>query len=358
MDTMNGKQRISRILKHQPVDRIGVYEHFWGDTYGEWVHNQGCNLDFNQEFDFDILENWNFNWVARLEFIPQLVAEDEDTITMLDGNYAVLRRHKKHDTTPEHVRFGVDCREKWEELIKPLILDESLYEKRINFDAYRENRKYAQDNGKFFTCSFISVFECTHAVIGHEEMLAAMIYDPEWIKDMYMTYALLTVRLLKILFDREGRPDAIWMYEDLGYKFAPFMSPVMYKNLVLPAHKTIIDYAKSLGLSVIMHSCGFVEPMIDGLIEAGIDMLQVIEIKAGMDLLRIYEKYSDRLSFMGGIDVRVLFNNDETEIDRELEKKIPAVKEKNGYVLHSDHSIPKNVNLSTYKYFIKKALSL
>ena len=34
---MNGKERISRILKHQPVDRIGLFEHFWGDTQREWV---------------------------------------------------------------------------------------------------------------------------------------------------------------------------------------------------------------------------------------------------------------------------------------------------------------------------------
>ena len=42
----------------------------------------------------------------------------------------------------------------------------------------------------------------------------------------------------------------------------------------------------------------------------------------------------------------------------ELEKKIPAVMDKNCYVLHSDHSIPKTVNYEVYKYFIKKGLEL
>ena len=29
---MTGKERMQRILRHEPVDRIGLYEHFWNDT--------------------------------------------------------------------------------------------------------------------------------------------------------------------------------------------------------------------------------------------------------------------------------------------------------------------------------------
>jgi uroporphyrinogen decarboxylase len=61
---------------------------------------------------------------------------------------------------------------------------------------------------------------------------------------------------------------------------------------------------------------------------------------------------------MGGIDVRVLYNNDRAEIDRELEAKIPQVKGQYGYVLHSDHSIPYNVHHDTYRYFIDKGLEI
>jgi uroporphyrinogen decarboxylase len=86
--------------------------------------------------------------------------------------------------------------------------------------------------------------------------------------------------------------------------------------------------------------------------------LQVIEIKAGMDLLRLYKNYGDVLSFMGGIDVRTLYSNDRKIIDSELESKIPIVKEKFGYVLHSDHSIPYTVEFDNYKYFIEKGLEL
>jgi uroporphyrinogen decarboxylase len=107
-----------------------------------------------------------------------------------------------------------------------------------------------------------------------------------------------------------------------------------------------------------MHSCGFIEPLLPGMVEAGIDCLQVIEVKAGMDLLRIYRNFGDRLSLMGGIDVRVLYTNDKAVIDAELLKKIPTVKGHFGYVLHSDHSIPDTVNYDSYRYFVDRGMEL
>ena len=88
------------------------------------------------------------------------------------------------------------------------------------------------------------------------------------------------------------------------------------------------------------------------------DCLQVIEVKAGMDLLRLYRGYGDRLSFMGGIDVREIISNDRGRIDRELEAKIPIVKQGNGFVLHSDHSIPNTVDYETYRYFVDRGLEI
>lgn len=54
----------------------------------------------------------------------------------------------------------------------------------------------------------------------------------------------------------------------------------------------------------------------------------------------------------------MLYTNDWELIDKELEAKIPVVKEGFGYVLHSDHSIPKTVNYETYVHFLKKGLEL
>jgi uroporphyrinogen decarboxylase len=191
---------------------------------------------------------------------------------------------------------------------------------------------------------------------GHENMFMGLGLDPDWVLDMALTYARLIVDLQKILFEKEGLPDGVWYYDDLGYKFHPFMSPDMYRGIIKPAHVYAMDYAKSLGLPVIWHCCGFIEPLLADMIDAGINCLQPIEVKAGMDLIRLHKLYGDKIAFMGGIDVRELFANSHEKIDAELGGKIPIVKEGFNYVVHSDHSIPENVNYATFRYFIDKAL--
>ena len=95
----------------------------------------------------------------------------------------------------------------------------------------------------------------------------------------------------EVLFAEEGLPDSIWFFEDMGFKGKPFMSPAMYREIMFPGHKRLFDYAHSLGRRVLVHSCGFVEPLVPGLVEAGMDCLQAMEVKAGMDMPRLFERF-------------------------------------------------------------------
>ena len=357
MEKMTGVERMTNILARKPVDRIGLYEHFWGDTLAKWKSEGHIaeNENLADHFGYDLEEAWVFNTTADPEFVPEVVEETEETILTKDGNGAFLRRHKLHDSTPEHVDFTVKDRAAWEELIRPKLKPER---KRVDFESYRRAKNRAREKQRFFVWSGTNVFELIHPVCGHEYMLMGMALDPDWIKDMVQVYAQLTIDLQEILFAEEGKPDGIWYYEDMGFKQRPFMSPAMYREIIQPGHIMTIQYAKSLGLPVIMHSCGYVESLVAGMLEAGIDCLQVIEVKAGMDLLKLYRDYGDRLSFMGGIDVRELYSNDLARVDAELESKIPIVKGNYGYALHSDHSIPDTVNYETYRHFVDKGLSL
>lgn len=357
MMEMTSVERVSNILARKPVDRIGVYESFWGDTLSRWVGEGHIreNESLEDHFGHDIHLCWPFDFTARLDVVPEVVEETEATILVRDGNGALLRRSKVHDATPEHVDFVVRDREGWEEHIKPyLVADRS----RINFEAYREARHITRKKNRFLVWGGTNVFELMHPVCGHQYMLMGMAADPDWVRDMVDTFSRVTVELWETLFAEEGLPDGIWFFEDMGFKQRPFMSPQMYRELIQPGHKRTIGWAKDHGLPVIMHSCGFVEPLIPGMIEAGIDCLQVIEVKAGMDLLKLYRHYGDRLSFMGGMDVRVLYSNDLDAVDRELREKVPVVKGNYGYMLHSDHSIPNTVAYETYRYFVDRGLEL
>lgn len=357
---MTSNERIKRILKHLPVDRIGLYESFWNDTQKKWVEGGYLKSedDMRDHFELDIREIWVFNMIANIDFADEIVEETEETKLVRNGNYSLLRWHKLHSSTPEHVDFLVKDRKGWEENIKPHLLNKEFYDRRINFEAYGKLRKYCREKELFFTWSGVNVFESMHPMCGHEYMLMGMALDPDWVKDMCSTYAELIINLMEVLFSKEGKPDGIWFYEDMGYKLNPFMSPAMYREIIMPAHKKTFDYAHSLGLPVIVHSCGFIEPLIPGLIESGMDCLQPMEVKAGMDLLKLKQLYGSKIALMGGMDVRKLVSNNLEEVKNELDRKLPAAKEGGGYCLHSDHSIPNQVEYNTYKYFLEYSLKL
>ncbi len=354
---MTGIERIARLLRREPADRIGLFEHFWGDTRERWAAEGHVepDEDLATHFGFDVSLCWPFNMVADLDFEPVVVEETDETVLTRDGNGALLRRHKLHDATPEHVDFAVRDRATWETLARPLLRPER---RRIDFAAYRAARRAAAGAGRFFCWSGVNVFELMHPLCGHEHMLIGMALDPDWVRDMVETYADLTVELMEILFAEEGEPDGIWFYEDMGFKERPFMSPQMYGEIVMPGHRRTFDYAHSRGLAVIVHSCGYVEPLLPGLVEAGMDCLQVMEVKAGMDPVRIKRDFGDRIALCGGMDARNLVANDREAIGRELAAKIPVLMDGGGYILHSDHSIPDTCDYETYRFFVDEGLRL
>ncbi|MBN1675654.1 MAG: hypothetical protein JXR37_31720 [Kiritimatiellae bacterium] len=357
MAEMTGIERIHNTLKRKPIDRIGVHESFWGDTRRVWQQGGhiGEHEDLADHFGLDISTSWCFNMTALLDFEKEVLEETDETILTRDGNLAVLRHHKLHASPPENVDYAVKDRKTWEDLLKPHLTPSRA---RINFEQYRNAKARAAVRNRFFCWAGAGIFERIHPVCGHENMLIGMALDPEWVKDMGHTFAELYIALMEILFAEEGKPDAVWFYDDMGYKQHPFMSPQMYKELIQPYHTRTVEWAHAQGLPVLLHCCGFVEPLLPGIVEAGFDCLQAIEIKAGMDLLRIKKNFGDRLVLFGGMDARYIANNDRAGIRRELAEKIPFVKQDYGYILQSDHSIPSTTQYETYKFFVEEGLRL
>lgn len=355
MREMTGWERVTNTLNRKPVDQVPCYEHLWPETHDAWknagvIQDPGGHIDW---LKLDLSGGGWFKSVADIDFVPVVLEETEDTILTLDGNGAKLRRHKKHSSTPEHVGYLVEDRDGWEKRIKPFITQ--LERRRIDFDAFRKDRDRARAAQRYFVWNFIGPFEQIHPVCGHENMLMGMIEDPEWIREMAMEFVEFSIRHAELLFAEVGEPDGVWFYEDMGYKQKPFMSPDHYRELIQPAHKRLFDWAHARGKKVIVHSCGFVEPLIPGMIEAGMDCLQAIEVKAGMDLAHLADRFGDRIAFCGGFDIREMISNDRDRIDRELGRTLGHVLARNvPYILHSDHSVPPEVKPETLAYFIER----
>ena len=353
--SMTSIERFANALARKPVDLNPVAVSPWGATVQRWVSEGHIKPDEDvaEHFGQDYRAGGWLNSTADLDFQPVTLEEDDETILQLDGNGAKLRRHKLHDSTPEHVDFTVKDRKGWEEHIKPFLVD--VERRRIPFEGYRDAKKYAAEKERFYCWGGVAPFEQMHPICGHEYMLMGMALDPDWIKDMVQTLTDMTINHLEILFAEEGKPDGFFFYEDMGFKNRPFMSPAMYEEILMPGHKRLFDFAHANGCKVLVHSCGYVEPLMPGMIQAGMDCIQAMEVKAGMDLPTLFNRFGDKIAFFGGVDVRCLISNDLKALDEEMDKKIlPVVNGGGGYIVHSDHSEPPEVNYETMKHFIER----
>ncbi len=359
MVNLTSFERIDRTMKREPIDHIGVSETFWPEAAEKWVEQGYLKKDEipEEHFDFDVIRDGFPNLIADLKFKELIIEETDEWKTSLDGNGATLKTFKAKSGVPEHIDFQVKDRTGWLEL-KEKLTDESLFRDRIDFESYRRARQKAKERKLYFMWLGANVFECMHPVCGHENMLVGMALDPEWVVDMCQTYAKLLITLQEILFEQEGKPDAVFYCEDLGFKERPFMSPKMYNDIIKPSHTYLFDYAHSIGCKVFLHSCGFIEPLIPSLIEAGIDCLQAMEFKAGMDPFRIKKNFGDQIILFGGFDVRLFEKNDIDLLDSKLREFIPIMCDNGGYILHSDHSIPHSVDYETYNYFKEMGLKI
>ncbi|MBR7098882.1 MAG: hypothetical protein IKC59_05650, partial [Clostridia bacterium] len=144
--------------------------------------------------------------------------------------------------------------------------------------------------------------------------------------------------------------------DDMGYKGTSFFSPQIYRDLLKPYHKKAVDWAHERGMVAELHSCGFIEQLLPDIVDAGVEMLNPLEIKAGMDPAKLKRLYGDKLAFRGGINAQLW--DDIDKVKAEMERNSPVMKEGGGYVFASDHSIPNSVSYQNMTEIAKLAHKL
>jgi len=127
--------------------------------------------------------------------------------------------------------------------------------------------------------------------------------------------------------------DFLVMGDDVAFKQKTFVSPKDFKELAIPCYERIVE---SLSMPVFWHSEGYIEPLMDLAIEAGIKGLHAIEPLAGNDLGRIKQKYGDKLILLGNVDcIEVLTRDDLEVVRRDVDRCMAAAKAGGGFMLSS-----------------------
>ena len=142
--------------------------------------------------------------------------------------------------------------------------------------------------------------------------------------------------------------DIIMIGDDLTGQSGPLFSPKIYRELVKPRQKKLVQHIKSMTRAKIWyHTCGSCYEYIPDLIDNGIDILNPVQIGlVNMDPAELKEEFGERIVFWGGgIDTQhVLPFAEPSEVKKHVRKNIEIFKPGGGYVFNNVHNIQYGVS--------------
>ncbi|MCX6925145.1 MAG: hypothetical protein NT154_18315 [Verrucomicrobia bacterium] len=150
---------------------------------------------------------------------------------------------------------------------------------------------------------------------------------------------------------RWGLQDTgMWIFDDMAYNSGPVFSPKSFERIFLPAYRRMIRAYKQAGARyVFFHSDGNILPLLDMLVDAGIDGINPLERRAGMDPVALRSKYP-RLVLAGGVDnTDTLINGPPSRIESEVRALIDLGR--NGGLIIGTHSISPEVTLDHFEAY-------
>ncbi len=153
--------------------------------------------------------------------------------------------------------------------------------------------------------------------------------------------------LSRLLPKIRGWVQILVVGDDLGMQTGPQISPETYRELFLPRHKKIYEYAKRLsGAHIFLHSCGGVYQLIPYLIEAGVEILNPVQTSARyMEPERLKREFGRDLTFWGGgCDTQgLLARGTPRQVREDVRRRLEAFMPGGGYVWAQIHNIMADV---------------
>jgi uroporphyrinogen decarboxylase len=191
------------------------------------------------------------------------------------------------------------------------------------------------------------VFSLPRYLMGMENLLMAIVAEPEVVQALVDMSVNLNLTLAREIVARGAQ--FVYTGDDVASNAGPFMSPRHFRKLFYPGLCRVMGGYKELGLTVIKHTDGNLWPIIDMIVDSGIDCLDPIDPQAGMDVAEVKAKYGDRIALKGNVDCAHLltFGTPEETVEATratLRKGMPG----GGFICSSSNSIHSGVKPENY----------
>jgi uroporphyrinogen decarboxylase len=337
------------MYEHRDADRVPIVDVPWESTVIRWWREglpKGANwLDY---FDIDQIAVLG---VADIDTSPRCEAriiEETDTHRIEQDRWgAVKKNFKPISTTPQYLDFVIKDPDTWHEAKKRMAPTRD----RVNWKRLQDHYTTWREKGAWVSVAPWFGYDIVNArMCGTDRILYAMAADPDWVVDMCNTQCNLALTLLDMIWDEGYTFDEFFWFDDMAYNKGMFFSKSMWHDMVKPYQQRTIDWAHAHGIKAHLHCCGNINALIPELIELGLDALNPMEVKAGMDPVYMKRTFGDKLLLRGGFDVRNW--DDPAKVEADIRQVLPVMMESGGCIFSSDHSIPDSVSLENFRHIV------
>ncbi len=382
---MTDKERFHAIMNFEPCDRLLYWEQgFWGGTverwyregmprkhgvegapaFGDTVRGPATPIAQGDKICHDIRESAGLDKPSlrvpvELYLSPpfegEMLEETEDQVTMRDTFGIVKRMPKAKDSVPHFLSWPVSDWSDFERIAAERLDPDAPGRFPSDWQAQVErlNRYDGVVAIGGHPCGF---FGSARYLMGEIALLMGFLETPELVRAIINHLADLWAAIYSRVFS-EVKVDCIHIWEDMSFKNGPLISPALFEQFIVPAYRKVTDVAKSHGVDVILvDTDGNCHSLIPLFMQGGVTGLYPFEVQAGMDVRQIREDFPN-LQILGGIDKKELAGGQE-QIDAELERRLPGMVSKGGFIPMGDHQIPPDVSWENYLYYRRRLAQL
>jgi uroporphyrinogen decarboxylase len=197
---------------------------------------------------------------------------------------------------------------------------------------------HAQDLAVFVWAE-CTIWETAWYLRSMDELMIDMAMDNP--RAVYLLDKITDFACLRAAKFAEADVDILGLGDDIGMQSSIMMTTAMYQTWLKPRMSRVIQAARQIKPDIVIsyHSCGFIEPFIDDLIEIGVDVLNPVQPES-MDFIEIHRKHADRISFSGTLGTQKLMPLGTPEqIRAEVFRNLDAVGSRGGLFCCPTHML-------------------
>lgn len=333
---MDSKERVMTALRHEEPDRIPINFRATDKVISALSHH--INMDYE-----GILEYFQVDF---REVIPPYTGPEPRSLP--DGSISDVWGVGRKEVITERSRDVMVTFNPLQDVKDPEVLDEYSWPSTDYFDFSAVPKLCNSHNGFAVSTEGIhaegyhGVFHLLTYLYGMEKVMMDLVLNEELVQKTIEKIMAFFLEYYARLFEAgKGNIDFLFYKDDFGTQSSLLLSKDMFNQYFKSTLVRLVELSESYGATLILHSCGNIFKLIPDFIDAGVKVLDPIQVTANdMDITVLKKQFGNVLTFHGAIDTQGLLPRGKpAEVKKTVEDTITILGKGGGYFFSPSHRL-------------------